>query len=88
MTKKRSARKGTANREQARRRSLQARYPFYVPISQAEAEREVGVERAGELLALHDGSLQRADIELDKLLTSGTFTMIETRFPDGHTWNQ
>ncbi|MGW4651812.1 hypothetical protein [Kitasatospora sp. NPDC004289] len=86
MTKKRSARKSTANREQARRRSLQASYPFYVPISQGEAERELGVERAAELLALHNGPLQRADVELDKLLRSGSFTMIDTEYPQGRTW--
>ncbi|MDH6107867.1 hypothetical protein P3T36_006326 [Kitasatospora sp. MAP12-15] len=86
MTKKRNARKGANNSQQARLRSLQLRYPFYTPCTQAEAERELGVDRAAELLALHDGSLQRADIELDKLLTSGTFTMVEIRFPEGRTW--
>jgi hypothetical protein len=85
VAKSKKSKKSAAARR-ASQRSLQLRYPHYVPCQHGEAERELGPARSKELEDLYQGPLQRADVELEKLLAAGRFTIVDDEHPDGHAW--
>ena len=83
MSKKRKA---AARWRSTQQRHLQAQYPYYVPCQPGEAEQELGGQRSAELEQFYEGPLRKADLELEKLLRSGRFTMISSDASESRSW--
>ncbi|MFE5549226.1 hypothetical protein ACFQ71_36140 [Streptomyces sp. NPDC056534] len=81
-----SKKKPATRRRQAKQRSFQVRYPNYVACRPEEIVRELGAQRASELEQIYEAPLQKADLELEKLLRAGQFTVVDSAYPAGRTW--
>ncbi|WP_411292765.1 hypothetical protein [Streptomyces sp. SDr-06] len=78
--------KAAIRRRQAKQRSFQVRYPHYVACRPEEILRELGAQRTSELEKIYRAPLQKADLELEKLLRAGRFTVVDSAHPEGRTW--
>ncbi|MGW4995901.1 hypothetical protein ACWEQ3_51685 [Streptomyces mirabilis] len=63
-------------------------YPLYEPCPAGFAESRLTPERLAQLTDIYwgDAEFRLAEIALEEELQKGTFTVVTTAYPEGHTW--